>query len=172
MRLALALVLLLTSTVFAGEEPKGFAEFPWGTHRDVLIEKFFKPHCSGLLPRETKPTSIVCLNYRIGSIYGATVTLSLLESNDSLSGYLILLESKHYEDFKAATLEKFGQPKADAGRSAGWEWGSGTIATLHRNCPLHPSLAAETCLTVATKAALAKSGAESQERRNEIKKGF
>jgi hypothetical protein len=160
--LVLPLLGLSPFSVFA-EEPKGFAEFAWGSTRDRVNAELLQPKCGGLTSPHGDPQPI-CTRYELEGV--GNVMLGLTFVDETLQGYSITVPIAKMQHFASAVEEKFGKRGAGDSSASQWRWSSGTTAILVRRTPLGG------VLLVQTKAALDKTGKESREKTDQIKKGF
>lgn len=141
--IAPVVLLLATASAWAEEEPKGFAEIPWGTPRAQVVQP-----CTGPFPPTTFPsrTSIVEMScWRSIEINGKAWNPRLLFVDGNLAAYQIGCGNHCYTELKRITVEKFGPPQRTEvaqyrmnngtmidGEISAWEWPSGVRATLRQ----------------------------------------
>jgi len=164
-----ALLLLLPSTALA-EEPKGFADFKWGTDRATIDEQILKSKCTwpGGWADYDNPRPM-CMDYQLPGIGPAMIGLDLTDR--TLQGYSVTVPLAKSRDFAQGLEAKFGKPKLrqplkEGGSAYTWEWPSGTTAIYLERTPLGGML------TVTTKTALDRTGKQIRERNEKIRKGF
>jgi len=99
---AVTAVLMPAVYGLAGEEPTGFAEFPWGTPRTTLI-----PVCGDPLLRQRPPLELWCSDRPI-KIGDRQWFANLVFDDRGLGGYEITVRPFAYRDLRDIAVAKFG----------------------------------------------------------------
>lgn len=175
-------LLPIAGSAYGAEEPKGFADIPWGMSSQDARAKLIG-RCSGLntdSPRDPNPVErISCPGFFIEGLTGTNVFLDFVENR--FAGYLMSGPPKEAAYLASVLKDKWGRPTSEdtasyknrlgmsiTGGQLWWMWPSGTVAVFQERCTRLDVM----CVQVSSKEsrdALLKQGRENRERTG---KGF
>lgn len=169
-KVAIATFLLGLGTPAGAEEPKGFADFPWGTVPEVLREKLLTKRCQSYVHYSRETRSAYCRAYLVEGLNVSQLRFDF-EPDDSLAGYYMLVARHSYPTLRRLTLERFGPPTAKSSffgfnEQLFWDW-EGTRALLIQRCGPETS-----CLEVKTLPLVKKREQEIARQRRELQQSF
>lgn len=164
-----ALLVGLASTARA-EEPKGFAEFPWGTAAEALRENLLTKRCQSYIDYSRAGGSSHCGRYLVEGLSVAHLRLDF-EPENSLAGYYMVVARHSHPTLRTLTLQKFGQPTTRSSlfgfsEQLFWDW-DGARAVLIQRCGSETS-----CLEVKTLPLIRKSEQEAARQRQDLRQSF
>jgi hypothetical protein len=182
--------LLTLATSAAGEEPKGFLTWPWGTTKETML-KGKGSWCQFPAREAEAETTITCRQYFVGDI-PVGITLNFLPDdtlagylNYRLAGYSMGFASESYFEIRSTAVERFGPPTSTQtlqyrmrngvlvpGEELEWRWPNGTTATLmHQETPDLPTPGVAV-LEVSTKTRAELLRKEEERKKQERRKAF
>jgi hypothetical protein len=169
-RALVATLLLGHVTTAWAEEPKGFADFPWGTTSAVIREKLLTKRCQSHVEYSRATGTSHWRTYLVEELRATQLRFDF-EPDDSLAGYYMVIARYSYPELRRLTLEKFGPPTTRGSffrfnEQLFWTW-AGTQATLIQRCGSETS-----CLEVKTLPLIHKREQEAARQRQELNQSF
>jgi hypothetical protein len=179
----ICLIVLSVTTHARAEEPTGFAQYPWGTARNILATEVIQgQRCSS---GKYTGGKVIEEKYAWCEVYViegcCSVDLTLGFDATGLTAYRMkLLDFPLYQRFRTLVLDKFGPPHASRseeyvtgagqrvpGEVLDWQWAN-VGASLIQIC----GKVTQPCLVVETKAFADARMRQDAERREKAKRGF